>query len=135
MRWLKAKGRGRQKAGRRKQEAGNRKAFEGGTWSVHVQLGDYFLVGLNSFVAIINNNPASPPLPSPLPCALAFGLEMAPLFAKRLDCFYCGHRSAQTDRDFVRKWQCTHCEAVNYLDEVGRISLPLVGDSRQLTLP
>ncbi|PLB46936.1 hypothetical protein P170DRAFT_387979 [Aspergillus steynii IBT 23096] len=49
---------------------------------------------------------------------------MAPLFAKRLNCFYCGRRSAQTDRDSVRKWRCTHCEAVNYLDEKGEITDP-----------
>ncbi|KAK1138753.1 hypothetical protein N8T08_002018 [Aspergillus melleus] len=49
---------------------------------------------------------------------------MAPLFAKRLNCFYCGRRSAQTDRDSVRKWRCAHCEAVNYLDEKGEITDP-----------
>lgn len=70
-----------------------------------------------------------------LPCSLAPGLEMAPLFAKRLNCFYCGRRSAQTDRDSVRKWRCTHCEAVNYLDEVGRPPLAPVGNSHQLIAP
>lgn len=39
------------------------------------------------------------------------------MFSKRLSCFYCGHRSAQADKN-VRKWRCRHCEAVNYLDEV-----------------
>lgn len=43
---------------------------------------------------------------------------MAPLFSKRLSCFYCGGRSAQPNKLPVRKWQCKHCEAVNYLDEV-----------------
>lgn len=44
---------------------------------------------------------------------------MAPLFSKRLSCFYCGRRSAQPDKGPVRKWRCNHCEAINYLDEVG----------------
>ena len=43
---------------------------------------------------------------------------MAPLFSKRLGCFYCGRRSALSNRDPVRKWRCNHCEAINYLDEV-----------------
>ncbi|KAL4808520.1 Ima1 N-terminal domain-containing protein [Aspergillus unguis] len=49
---------------------------------------------------------------------------MAPLFSKRLSCFYCGRRSAKSDRGPVRKWQCKHCEAVNYLDENGEITDP-----------
>ncbi|KAL4781879.1 Ima1 N-terminal domain-containing protein [Aspergillus varians] len=49
---------------------------------------------------------------------------MAPLFSKRLSCFYCGCRSAQPDKGPVRKWQCKHCEAVNYLDENGEITDP-----------
>ncbi|KAL2808727.1 Ima1 N-terminal domain-containing protein [Aspergillus granulosus] len=49
---------------------------------------------------------------------------MAPLFAKRLSCFYCGRRSVQPNRGPVRKWQCKHCEAVNYLDENGEITDP-----------
>lgn len=43
---------------------------------------------------------------------------MARIFSKKLSCFYCGQRSAQTQGDPVRKWRCKHCEAVNYLDEV-----------------
>lgn len=43
---------------------------------------------------------------------------MAPLFSKRLSCFYCGKRSAQSDGGSIRKWRCNHCEAINYLDEV-----------------
>ncbi|KAL4881458.1 Ima1 N-terminal domain-containing protein [Aspergillus karnatakaensis] len=49
---------------------------------------------------------------------------MAPLFSRRISCFYCGHRSAQQSKGPVRKWQCTHCEAVNYLDENGEITDP-----------
>ncbi|KAL4760790.1 uncharacterized protein BDW70DRAFT_160465 [Aspergillus foveolatus] len=49
---------------------------------------------------------------------------MAPLFWKRLSCFYCGRRSAQPEKGPLRKWQCKHCEAVNYLDENGDITDP-----------
>ncbi|PWY76411.1 hypothetical protein BO94DRAFT_523427 [Aspergillus sclerotioniger CBS 115572] len=49
---------------------------------------------------------------------------MAPLFAKRLKCFYCGRRSALSGGDTARKWCCKHCEAVNYLDEKGEITDP-----------
>ncbi|KAL4797312.1 Ima1 N-terminal domain-containing protein [Aspergillus venezuelensis] len=49
---------------------------------------------------------------------------MAPLFSKRLSCFYCGRRSAQLNKGSVRKWQCKHCEAINYLDENGDITDP-----------
>ncbi|THC92597.1 hypothetical protein EYZ11_007927 [Aspergillus tanneri] len=49
---------------------------------------------------------------------------MAPLFAKRLNCFYCGRRSPRPDRDPLRKWRCQHCEAVNHLDEKGDITDP-----------
>ncbi|KAL3445758.1 Ima1 N-terminal domain-containing protein [Aspergillus insuetus] len=49
---------------------------------------------------------------------------MAPLFSKRLSCFYCGRRSAQSKKEAVRKWRCKHCEAVNYLDEKGEIIDP-----------
>ncbi|KAL2000977.1 hypothetical protein VTN02DRAFT_2378 [Thermoascus thermophilus] len=49
---------------------------------------------------------------------------MAPIFRKRLRCFYCGQRSPQTESGPVRKWHCKHCEAVNYLDEKGEITDP-----------
>ncbi|RAH44363.1 uncharacterized protein BO95DRAFT_392220 [Aspergillus brunneoviolaceus CBS 621.78] len=49
---------------------------------------------------------------------------MAPFFAKRLKCFYCGCRSPQADREPIRKWRCQHCEAINYLDENGEITDP-----------
>ncbi|KAL4896465.1 Ima1 N-terminal domain-containing protein [Aspergillus ambiguus] len=49
---------------------------------------------------------------------------MAPLFTKRLSCFYCGQRSAQSQKGAVRKWRCPHCEAINYLDENGEITDP-----------
>ncbi|KAL4868810.1 hypothetical protein BDV12DRAFT_169087 [Aspergillus spectabilis] len=49
---------------------------------------------------------------------------MAPLFSKRLSCFYCGRRSAHPNKGPLRKWRCNHCEAVNYLDENGEITDP-----------
>ncbi|KAE8147285.1 Ima1 N-terminal domain-containing protein [Aspergillus avenaceus] len=49
---------------------------------------------------------------------------MAPLFAKRLTCFYCGCRSAQSEKGSVRRWRCDSCEAINYLDEKGQITDP-----------
>ncbi|KAJ0420631.1 Ima1 N-terminal domain-containing protein [Aspergillus carlsbadensis] len=49
---------------------------------------------------------------------------MAPLFSKRLSCFYCGRRSVHPSKELVRKWRCKHCEAVNYLDENGEITDP-----------
>lgn len=51
---------------------------------------------------------------------------MAPLFSKRLGCFYCGRRSALGNRGPVRKWRCNHCEAINYLDEVCALFLASV---------
>lgn len=51
---------------------------------------------------------------------------MAPLFSKRLGCFYCGRRSALSNRGSVRKWRCNHCEAINYLDEVRVLFLAFV---------
>ncbi|KAE8350041.1 Ima1 N-terminal domain-containing protein [Aspergillus coremiiformis] len=49
---------------------------------------------------------------------------MAPIFAKRLTCFYCGGRSSQTEKGPIRKWRCNACEAINYLDEKGQITDP-----------
>ncbi|KKK14529.1 hypothetical protein P175DRAFT_0517573 [Aspergillus ochraceoroseus IBT 24754] len=49
---------------------------------------------------------------------------MAPLFSKRLSCFYCGRRSSQAHKGSVRRWCCPQCEAVNYLDENGDITDP-----------
>ncbi|KAL2857775.1 Ima1 N-terminal domain-containing protein [Aspergillus pseudoustus] len=49
---------------------------------------------------------------------------MAGLFSKRLSCFYCGRSSAKSNKESVQKWQCKHCEAVNYLDENGEITDP-----------
>ncbi|KAK6838183.1 hypothetical protein RU639_000871 [Aspergillus parasiticus] len=54
---------------------------------------------------------------------------MAPLFAKRLTCFYCGRRSAQTEKGSIRKWRCNACEAINYLDEKGQIADPPAADT------
>ncbi|KAN0085356.1 Ima1 N-terminal domain containing protein [Elaphomyces granulatus] len=49
---------------------------------------------------------------------------MAAIFQKRLRCFYCGQRSTQSEAGPIRKWQCTYCEAVNFLDEKGEITDP-----------
>lgn len=49
---------------------------------------------------------------------------MAFLFRRKLVCFYCGCKSAQTWAPSVRQWHCTHCEAENYLDENGDITDP-----------
>jgi hypothetical protein len=65
-------------------------------------------------------NPQTPSLLLP-PNVL---INMAPLFSKRLSCFYCGRRSAQSKKEVVRKWRCKHCEAVNYLDEVRHTASP-----------
>lgn len=46
-------------------------------------------------------------------------LLMAFIFRGKLVCFYCGCKSVQTRTPNVRRWQCAHCEAENYLDEVG----------------
>ncbi|CRG85344.1 Integral inner nuclear membrane protein ima1 [Talaromyces islandicus] len=49
---------------------------------------------------------------------------MASLFQRRLQCFYCGQRSAERKSAKVREWRCKNCEAVNYLDENGDITDP-----------
>ncbi|EED23832.1 conserved hypothetical protein [Talaromyces stipitatus ATCC 10500] len=49
---------------------------------------------------------------------------MAPLFQRRLRCFYCGQRSASKKTIGLREWRCEHCEAGNYLDENGEITDP-----------
>ena len=49
---------------------------------------------------------------------------MAFLFQRKLVCFYCGRKSAQTRTPGVRRWQCTYCEAENYLDEVPLFTFP-----------
>ncbi|KAF5865601.1 hypothetical protein ETB97_003018 [Aspergillus alliaceus] len=54
---------------------------------------------------------------------------MAPIFAKRLTCFYCGRRAAQTEKGPIRKWRCNACEAINYLDEKGQITDPPAADT------
>ncbi|KAL3472777.1 Ima1 N-terminal domain-containing protein [Aspergillus californicus] len=54
---------------------------------------------------------------------------MAPLFSKRISCFYCGGRSVQSDKGPVRKFKCKQCEAVNYLDENGEITDPPAADT------
>ena len=49
---------------------------------------------------------------------------MAFLFRRKLVCFYCGLKSAQLRTPDLRRWQCTHCEAENYLDEVCLFTYP-----------
>ena len=41
-------------------------------------------------------------------------------------CFYCGRRSAQRLKTTAREWECEKCLAVNYLDEVRRMSSDLL---------
>ena len=49
---------------------------------------------------------------------------MASLFTKRLTCFYCGKRSARSQRGPVRNFRCEHCEADNFFDEVSSLEPP-----------
>ncbi|CAD6571510.1 MAG: hypothetical protein ASARMPREDX12_004558 [Alectoria sarmentosa] len=53
---------------------------------------------------------------------------MAFLFRGKFVCFYCGCKSAQTRTSKVRRWQCAHCEAENFLDENGEITDPPAED-------
>ena len=50
--------------------------------------------------------------------------SMAFLFRGKLVCFYCGCKSAKTRTPNVRRWQCAHCEAENYLDQVPLFTYP-----------
>ncbi|PGH04102.1 hypothetical protein AJ79_07202 [Helicocarpus griseus UAMH5409] len=54
---------------------------------------------------------------------------MSSLFKKRLSCFYCGRRSAQSQPGPIRQWQCQQCLAVNYLDENGEITDPPISEA------
>ncbi|OAX83390.1 hypothetical protein ACJ72_02251 [Emergomyces africanus] len=58
---------------------------------------------------------------------------MPSLFKKRLSCFYCGLRSAQSQTGPIRKWQCQQCLAVNYLDENGEITDPPASEASSAT--
>ncbi|PGH07827.1 hypothetical protein GX51_01537 [Blastomyces parvus] len=58
---------------------------------------------------------------------------MPSLFKKRLSCFYCGSRSAQSQPEPIRKWQCQQCLAVNYLDEHGEITDPPASEAASET--
>lgn len=40
-----------------------------------------------------------------------------------LSCFYCGKRSSLRYDGRIRNFECLHCEAVNYLDEVRAMKL------------
>lgn len=51
-------------------------------------------------------------------------LTMPVLLRRRLYCHYCGKKSTQTN---LRKFQCEHCLAVNFLDEHGEITDPPAG--------
>jgi hypothetical protein len=47
---------------------------------------------------------------------------MASLFSKRLNCFYCGKRSARSHRGGpICNFRCEHCEADNFFDEVSSL--------------
>ncbi|KAH7356715.1 Ima1 N-terminal domain-containing protein [Rhexocercosporidium sp. MPI-PUGE-AT-0058] len=52
---------------------------------------------------------------------------MAPIRGRRkqLTCFYCNTRSG-IKYDGIRQWECTYCDAQNYLDENGDITDPPV---------
>lgn len=43
---------------------------------------------------------------------------MPSLLRQSLVCFYCGWNSGKKWNKTVANWQCTKCDAVNYLDEV-----------------
>ena len=43
---------------------------------------------------------------------------MAHFLHSRLKCFYCGRTSSQKKIRGLEKFQCGHCDAENYLDEV-----------------
>lgn len=64
------------------------------------------------------DDPPYPSQQSPINVLMAF------LFQKKLVCFYCGCKSAQTRTPTVRRWQCSNCEAENYLDEVPLFTCP-----------
>ncbi|KAL9100401.1 MAG: hypothetical protein Q9163_004223 [Psora crenata] len=49
---------------------------------------------------------------------------MPSLLRSKLTCFYCGCRSVESKTAGLRKWQCTKCEAENWLDENGEITDP-----------
>ncbi|KAL9628845.1 MAG: hypothetical protein Q9164_007128 [Protoblastenia rupestris] len=49
---------------------------------------------------------------------------MPSLRGSKLTCFYCGCRSTQSKTAGLRKWQCTKCDAENWLDENGEITDP-----------
>ncbi|KAJ5723093.1 hypothetical protein N7488_001128 [Penicillium malachiteum] len=48
---------------------------------------------------------------------------MAP-FSKRLTCFYCGRRPAQSINGPIANFHCEYCDADNYLDKNGEITDP-----------
>ncbi|MCJ1444898.1 MAG: hypothetical protein MMC23_005401 [Stictis urceolatum] len=49
---------------------------------------------------------------------------MASLLRRKLQCFYCGRRSAQSYSAGLSQWHCENCDAVNYLDQNGDITDP-----------
>ena len=48
---------------------------------------------------------------------------MAAKLNRYLVCFYCGSKSKSKQDGTVREWDCTKCEATNYLDEVSLCAL------------
>ncbi|KAG8527930.1 uncharacterized protein KY384_006846 [Bacidia gigantensis] len=49
---------------------------------------------------------------------------MPSLFGRKLSCFYCRCRSAQIYTPGLRHWECSKCNAENWLDENGEITDP-----------
>ncbi|KAK1836132.1 Ima1 N-terminal domain-containing protein [Podospora conica] len=57
------------------------------------------------------------------------------LGSRYLDCFYCGRRTSTPFDTTTRRFDCTHCEATNFLDENGQITDPPVATDREATTP
>lgn len=72
--------------------------------------------GLNSELSTISSPSTFYDCNSPRLCA------MPRLRGRKLECFYCGCRSAQTYTQGLGEWQCKKCDAVNYLDKVCLLS-------------
>lgn len=65
-------------------------------------------------------------------------VEMPALRQRNLVCFYCGGKSPRKQDGSVRRWKCTRCDAVNYLDESGHVADPPAeegNDTTQYALP
>ncbi len=47
--------------------------------------------------------------------------RMAASVNRYLVCFYCNVKSRRKQDGTVRQWECSHCDAMNYLDEASRV--------------